>query len=121
MVHRWIDEVIRDIRYVCRSLMKTPVFALTVVLTLAIGIGGNTAIFSVVDQLLLRPLPYPQGEQLLMVNESFGPRTRPSASPANWLDWKRDNRTIEDLAAWISTDVTLTGVGEPVRLSEQVV
>src|SRR5947207_2445132 len=119
MVHRWIDEVIRDIRYVCRSLRKTPVFALTVVLTLAIGIGGNTAIFSVVDQLLLRPLPYPQGEQLLMVYESFGPGTHPSASPANWLDWKRENRTLEGLAAWYPIAVTLTGVGEPTRLNEQ--
>ena len=72
-------------------------------LTLALAIGGNTAIFSLVDQLLLRPLPYPQGDQLVTVYETFSIATgQPgnasnSVSPANWLDWQRDNRTLR---AW---------------------
>ena len=74
-------------------------------LTLALGIGGNTAIFSVVDQLLLRPLPYPDGEQLVTVYEAFGRRRatatpRNVVSPANWLDWQRESRTFERFAAW---------------------
>jgi putative ABC transport system permease protein len=99
------------------------------VLTLAIGIGGNTAIFSVVDQLLLRPLPYPDGEELLTIYESFGAGFGPLGgsqnvvSPANWLDWQRESKTIESIAAWrvMPGAATMTGVGEPVRLNAQLV
>jgi ABC-type lipoprotein release transport system permease subunit len=68
---RLADNLIRDARHLARGLVKSPVFTVTVALTLALGIGGNTAIFSVVDQLLLRRLPYPQGNQLIAVYESF--------------------------------------------------
>lgn len=68
---RVLEDVVRDIRHMTRCLRKSPGFTIAVVLTLALGIGGNTAIFSVVDQLLLRPLPYPEGEKLIMVYESF--------------------------------------------------
>jgi hypothetical protein len=71
-----------------------------VILTLALGIGGNTAVFSVVDQLLLRPLPYPDGDQLVMVNESTNRNSRADVSPANWLDWQRESRTFRGFAAW---------------------
>src|ERR1044072_612043 len=86
-----VENLLRDIRHVSRGLRRTPGFAIAVVLTLALGIGGNTAIFSVVDQVLLRPLPYPDGEQLLMVYESVGTTgftssSRNVVSPANWLD-----------------------------------
>src|SRR4030095_1667818 len=59
LLHRWIDGIVRDGRYALRTLVRTPVFALTVVLTLGLGIGANTAIYSIVDRLLLRPPPYP--------------------------------------------------------------
>jgi predicted permease len=123
---RIVENLARDARHMARGLRKSPVFTLTVVLTLALGIGGNTAIFSIVDQLLLRPLPYPQGEQLVTVYETFpamggisslAANPKHSVSPANWLDWQRDNRTLQALAAWRSMDVTMTGVGDPVRLS----
>jgi putative ABC transport system permease protein len=122
-----VEDVVRDVRHVWRGLRLSPSFTVAVVLTMALGIGGNTAIFSVVDQLLLRPLPYPDGERLVMVYESFQPGPLTSAgsrnvvSPANWLDWQRENRTLEGLAAWRTFPVTLTGVGEPVRLNMQVV
>ena len=119
------EDLVRDARHMSRGLRKSPVFTLTVVLTLAIAIGGNTAIFSVVDQLLLRPLPYPEGDQLVTIYETFSTATAQpgtvgnSISPANWLDWQRDNRTLQDLAAWRTSPVTLTGAGEPVRLNTQ--
>jgi putative ABC transport system permease protein len=122
---RLLEDVARDVRHMGRGLRRSPGFSVVVVLTLALGIGGNTAIFSVVDQLLLRPLPYPDGEQLLTVYEALG--TGPAAasrnvvSPANWLDWQRESRTLRMAAAWQTFPVTLTGVGEPARLNAQLV
>ena len=66
---RLAEDVVRDVRHAARGLWRSPGFSLAVILTLALGIGGNTAVFSVVDQLLLRPLPYPEGDQLVMVDE----------------------------------------------------
>src|SRR5213592_3559011 len=98
----------QDIRLALRSLLRAPTFSVAVILTLALGIGANTAIFSVVDQVLFRPLPYPNGDQLLIPYEMFqATALRPAASdpgmnvsPANWLDWQRDSRTVQSLAAW---------------------
>ena len=127
---RLLEDLIRDVRHVGRGLRRSPGFAAAVVLTLAVGIGGNTAIFSVVDQLLLRPLPYPDGDQLLVVYERFKQTTgaplppsaeRNSVSPANWLDWRRQNGTLQDIAVWRTQILTLTGTGEPARLNAQAV
>src|SRR5687768_2243625 len=95
---RMFEDIFRDARFMSRGLWRTPGFTIAVVLTLALGIGANTAIFSVVDQLLLRPLPYPEGDNLLMVYESHATDSTNVVSPANWLDWQRDNRTLEGLA-----------------------
>ncbi|HWW85081.1 MAG TPA: ABC transporter permease, partial [Vicinamibacterales bacterium] len=127
-----IEDIVRDIRHSARGLLRSPGFAIAIVVTLALGIGGNAAIFSIVDQLLLRPLPYPEGDRLLMVYEAFtgprGPREGTSPAPkhnsvstANWLDWQRKNRTLQSLAAWVTYSVTLTGGGEPERLNAQAV
>ena len=89
---RFFEDVMRDARHMGRGLRRTPGFTIAVVLTLALGIGANTAIFSVVDQLLLRPLPYPDGENLVMVYEARSSNSHNSVSPATWLDWQRDNR-----------------------------
>ena len=124
-----VEDLVRDVRHMGRGLLRSPGFAIAVVLTLALGIGGNTAIFSVVDQLLLRPLPYPDGERLLTVYEAFssgsgslgGPRN--TVSPANWLDWQSESKTIESFAAWrpVPGALTMTGIGEPIRLNAQIV
>jgi putative ABC transport system permease protein len=119
---RLVEDLVRDVKHAGRGLRRSPGFAIAVILTLALGIGGNTAIFSVVDQLLLRPLPYPHGEQLVTVYELFSPtKPRNSVSPANWLDWQRESRTLEGLAAWRTRRLTLTGAGEPVQVDAQAV
>jgi len=121
-VGRFFEDVLRDVRHMGRGLRRSPGFTLSVVLTLALGIGANTAIFSVVDQLLLRPLPYPEGENLVMVYEARESNSHNSVSPAAWLDWQRDNRTLESLAAWAAgRSATLTGAGEATRLGVQAV
>jgi putative ABC transport system permease protein len=117
---RFAEDVTRDVRHATRGLWRSPGFSLAVVLTLALGIGGNTAVFSVVDQLLLRPLPYPDGDELMMVDESRGP-TVIDASPANWLDWQRDSRTFRGFAAWQSALFIMRGAGEPRRVNAQFV
>jgi putative ABC transport system permease protein len=118
---RLLEDVTRDVRHGFRGLGRSPGFSLAVILMLALGIGGNTAIFSVVDQLLLRPLPYPDGDQLVMVSESFGPDSRADVSPANWLDWQHESRTFRRFAAWRSRSFTMTGTGEPRRANAQQV
>src|SRR5918994_4661088 len=119
---RFFENVMRDARHMGRGLRRSPGFTIAVVLTLALGIGANTAIFSVVDQLLLRPLPYPDGENLVMVYEARESNSHNSVSPATWLDWRRDNRTLEGVAAWMGgRSATLTGAGEATRLGVQAV
>jgi len=118
----WLDGLLRDVRYALRMLAKTPAFTATAVLTLALGIGANTAVFSIVDQLLLRPLPYQDGDRLVTVEESFGGgNAHADVSPANWLDWQRAGRKVRQFAAWQSTSFILNGVGEPRRVNAQLV
>ena len=116
---RLADDVARDMRHGARDLWRSPGFSLAVILTLALGIGGNTAVFSVVDQLLLRPLPYPDGDELVMVEESIGGNPHVDVSPANWLDWQRQSRMFRQFGAWRSWSFTMTGAGEPRRVSAQ--
>src|SRR5215467_2929478 len=109
-------------RFTLRGLARTPVFTAAVIATLALGIGANTAIFTIVDRLLLRPLPYPNAERIVMMYENSSRSRRMDVSPANWLDWQRDNKSFETLAAWNDrATLTLTGDGEPERLKAQLV
>src|SRR5918996_3033227 len=118
---RLAEDIARDIRHGARGLWRSPGFSVAVILTLALGIGGNTAVFSVVDQLLLRPLPYPDGDRLVIVEESVGANPHADVSPDNWLDWQRESRTFRGFAAWRSWSFTLTGTGEPRRVNAQQV
>ena len=115
----WMRAFFSDARYAMRLLVKHPGLTAIAVLTLAIGIGGNTAIFSAVDAILLRPLPYPEPDRLVKVWEK-----RPAegvldnvVAPADFLDWARMNTVFEDMAAYVSITADLTGAGEPVRLA----
>jgi putative ABC transport system permease protein len=109
----------QDLRYGARMLIKRPGFTLIAVLTLALGIGANAAIFSVVNAVLLRPLPYPEPERLVWLLGNFR-RDNSTAhiNPLDFLDYREQNRTFEHLAAYSpdTSDVALTGSGEPERL-----
>jgi putative ABC transport system permease protein len=122
MLHRWIDNVGRDIRFGIRRLVKMPAFTMAVVLTLALGIGANTAIFSLVDRVLLRPLPFPDADRLMLLHETGLKSGRMDVNPSNWMDWQRESHTFESFAAWTDRiPVTLTGQGDPERLKTELV
>src|SRR5688572_6831254 len=110
-----------DFRHGIRVLFQQPGFALAAILALALGIGSTTAIFTFVDALLLRPLPYPEAKRLVMVYENGFGNSRNSVSPANWLDWQRLADQFDSLAAWNTSSSILTGTGDPEVLASQVV
>ncbi len=105
----------QDLRFAWRTLRRSPGFAFVAVLTLAIGIGANAAIFSVVHTVLVRPLPFPNSERIDWIWETDANRNvrRGVASQAEFLDWRDRNHVFEELAAWRELFFTLTGNGEP--------
>lgn len=107
----------RDVRYALRALARRPGFTAIAVITLALGIGANTAIFSVVYGVLLRPLDYPEPERLVALRES-NPLKQPDAqiAPANFLEWQRQNTVFSDLAVYRTVSYNITGDGNPERL-----
>ena len=106
-----------DLRYSARSLLKHPGFVITIILILALGIGANTAIFSVVNAVLIRPLPYEAPERICMIWETNQSKNikRSIVSPANFLDWKEQNHVFDSLAAFRFWFFTVTGGGNPQR------
>ena len=115
---KFFGDLTQDIRYALRVLAKNPAFTFIAVIALALGIGANSAIFSVVDAVLLRPLPFKHPEQLVMLWENAAhmgfPRNTPS--PANFLDWRKQTQSFTGMAAMAERSFNLTGVGEPERL-----
>jgi putative ABC transport system permease protein len=112
----WFEILRQDVRYSLRALAKSPGFAAVAVATLALGIGANTALFSVVSGVLLRPLPYPHPEELVAIYQSKPNFDRGSISYPNFRDWRRDNRSFATMAAVRTADFTLTGLGQPERI-----
>ena len=118
-----MGTLLQDIRYGLRMLAKNPGFTLVAVLALALGIGANTAIFSVVDAVILRPLPFSSPDRLIAVwseNRQRG-QSRQSASYPDFADWRAQNHVFERVAAFHTSDFTLTGAGEPAHLFGAVV
>jgi putative ABC transport system permease protein len=112
-----MDTLLKDIRYGIRMLLKKPGFTVVAVITLALGIGANTAIFSVVNAVLLRPLPYKEPDRLMVIRETKLPQFPEfSVSPGNFLDWKAQNTVFERMGAMNSTSFNLIGTGDPERL-----
>src|SRR5271154_468530 len=123
-VWRWpsIEDFLMDIGFGLRMLRKNPGFSAAAVIVLALGIGANTALFSVVNGVLLRPLPYPNPEQLVMLRESKPNFATGSVSYPNFLDWKKDNRTFASMAAMRgSGSFVLTGRGEAEQVNSTFV
>jgi putative ABC transport system permease protein len=111
----WLDEAGRDFRHALRMLQRSPGFTTVAVLTLALGIGANTAIFSVIDSVLLRPLPYHEPDQLVMVweNNSQHPNPHNTVSPPNFVDWQSRNTIFSSMAYIFDGRDNLTGNGGP--------
>jgi putative ABC transport system permease protein len=113
-----LEEFVRDIRFAFRQLRKSPGFSAVAILTLALGIGANTAMFSVVDAVLIRPLPYRDADRLAMVWEDASSIGFPRnvVSPWNWQEWRRRSAVFSDIAATEKSTAYLIGDGEPERL-----
>jgi putative ABC transport system permease protein len=114
-----VENLLQDIRYGIRTLAKNPGFTAVAVLTLALGIGANTAIFSVVENLLLRPLPYPQPERLLEIANTYLPQIpKAGLSPGDYVDWRRQNASFSEMGTYakILQGFNLSGEGEPQRV-----
>jgi putative ABC transport system permease protein len=108
---------IQDLRYGARTLLKRPAFAFIAVITLALGIGANTAIFSVVNAVLLRPLPYRNQERIVAIQEFGREGRRGQVTPANFLDWRAQNNSFEHLAAIYTRTANLAGTDDAERIS----
>jgi predicted permease len=116
----WMENLLQDLRYGIRALRQAPGFAAAAVLTLALGIGSNTAIFSVVHAVLLRPLPYAQPDRLITLGEVRSQKLPEPLAASSWnasypdfLDWRRQSKTLKSLAGFNGDGFTLRGAGEP--------
>src|SRR6266576_1461401 len=117
-----METLFQDIRFGYRMLRKAPAFTVVAVIVLALGIGANTAIFSVVNSVLLRPLPFQDPDHLVQVwhvppQKSFPGVSKFSVSPANYLDWASQNHSFEGMAIYGYANYNLTGKGEPESIS----
>ncbi len=112
-----MDTLLQNLRFALRQLGKRPAFTAVAVLTLALGIGVNTTIFSVVNSVLLRPLPYADADRVVMVWNSLTNAEQVSLSEPELMDYRAEVRSFEQLAAYRPTDVNLTGEAEPERLA----
>jgi predicted permease len=111
----------QDVRYGLRMLAKAPGFTAIVVMTLALGIGANTALFSVVNGVLLNPLPFPNSGELVALYWKTPQFEQASLTFPNFLDWQKNNRTFAAMAAYRGSEYSLTGAGEPERLHGQMI
>jgi predicted permease len=116
----WLQSAAQDLRFAARLLIRNPTFTIVAVLTLAVGIGANTAVFSVVDSVLLEPLSYPRAEELVALRQ-IAPGAAGLASsseglnlsPSMYFTYAEQNRTFESLGVWVVTSGTVTGVADP--------
>ena len=117
----FLETLAKDAGYALRVLRKNPGYALITIATLALGIGANTALFSIVNGVLLNPLPYPQPDELVIVSASKPNFDHGSVSYPNFRDWQRDNRTLAALGVWRRTSFSLTGTGDAERVRAEFI
>ena len=115
-INAWIESAVRNLRYAVRSLAKTPAFTITVVLTLALGIGANSAVFSAINAVLLRPLPFPNGDRLVKLGQSQPKLPQPFLAPVRLEDWNRLNTTLTGIAGYYTEDTSETSAEIPEKL-----
>src|SRR4051812_33470200 len=115
-----METLIQDLRYGMRMLRKNPGFTLIAIITLALGIGANTAIFSVVNAVLIRAFPYRDADRLVVLWEKNQRNEQNVISPANFFDWQEQNSVFEDMAAFIDTRNSFAGDGSPEEIPGQV-
>lgn len=115
---QYLENLLQDLRYAVRMLVKSPAFTVVIVLTLALAIGANSAIFSVIDGILLKPLPYPQPERIVRVFYRSAEYPKFPVNPWDFMDFRARNRSFESFAVYTHSDVQLSGAGgDPVKLS----
>jgi hypothetical protein len=107
-----VDDLRQDVGYALRQLRSTPAFTAIAIATLALGIGGSTAIFTVVDSVLLRPLRFAEPQRLTMI----WPTSHSRVSPGYLHDWRLESRTFQDMAGWYDVRANVTGRGEPLEV-----
>jgi len=119
----FLEIVLKDLSYGLRTLRRKPLLTVTALLTLGLGIGANTAVFSVLNATLLAPLPFSEPDRLMLLWEDHTIRGNAQVefAPANYLDIRKQSRSFEAIGAWLETRVNLTGVAEPQRLSGMLV
>jgi putative ABC transport system permease protein len=111
-----LTGLLQDLRYGVRTLRQSPSFSIVSLLTLAIGVGANTAIFSFVNGVLLAPLPYADADRIMRVMEKPPLGERSTISTLNYLDWRNQNTVFEYMTPWSGGQATLTGTGDPIQL-----
>jgi hypothetical protein len=111
-----METLLQDIRFGARMLFKSPGFTLISILIVGLAIGANSAIFSVVNAVLLRPLPYPHSEQLVRVFGSQPQLALAPTSPANFLEWKEENQVFERIGTYVGQGFNLVGDDKPERV-----
>ena len=112
----WVDAAVRNVRYAVRTLARAPGFTTTVVLTLALGIGANTAVFSAIDAILLRPLPFPDSDRLVRILQKNSRSTETPVAPVRLEDWNQLNSTFEGITGFYTEDVSETSADLPEQL-----
>lgn len=112
-----MNSLISQLRHTIRVLLKSPGFTITTVLILGLGIGANTAIFSLINGVVLRPLPYPKADRLVLFAQTFQNFDMVPLGYANYQDFSGGQHSFENLTACENNDFTLTGQGDPERIS----
>src|SRR5688572_18520185 len=112
-----MDTLIREFKFAGRRLLHSPAFSIVSVLTLAVGIGANTAIFSVFNAVLLRPLPYRDADRLVAIHEIGRARTPGGVNALHFREWRVSTRSFEEMALIGPTAFDLAGDGEPIRVN----
>ncbi|MGE4056806.1 MAG: ADOP family duplicated permease [Vicinamibacterales bacterium] len=110
---RWLDDALRDVRIGLRLLRRSPGYALASIMVLAVGIGASTAIFTIVDAVLLSPLPFPEPERLAVIRPTSGSRV----SAEYFAEWRAQSRLLEDVAGWRDVRMVMSGAEEPLEVA----